>query len=225
MRHQDRSNRLGFGGELADSQLQTTTSGLQQTKGTGIGILPAALMECASKQRTFIPHPNTPPTIKGESTNLANLSPPVGVRKEHLDAVQHPPDRNVNGSKSDLLTFRVTGAASVARFEPLLLGREWGGGHAIWSPPTSSASGQGASAIDFVWETTVTKCQRQQHRSARVLNRLVGAQVRPLWHSCKRNCLSSRTHQYGKYCTSGTLFCSRRTPTDSLPTVLYVGSA
>ena len=84
------------------------------------------------------------------------------------------------------LTFRVTGAASVARIEPLLLNRDQGSRReAIWSRAGGSGAGggrgdPGSPRLDFVWETTVTKEQRQQHRNARVLNRLSGAQVRLL---------------------------------------------
>ncbi|CAM9903066.1 unnamed protein product [Ectocarpus sp. 6 AP-2014] len=74
------------------------------------------------------------------------------------------------------LTFRVTGASSVARLEPLLLGQ--GGRNqrpTIWS--RSLDSGDDGVRVDFVWETTVTKQQQRRHRDARVLNRLSGAQV------------------------------------------------
>lgn len=109
-------------------------------------------------------------------------------------------------SSSITLSFLVTGAASVARLHPLLLGRQWYGGAVAWM----SAAADGAEVVDgrgvsngddgngcngkicvpdFVWETTVTKDQRQRHRSARVLNRLNGAQVRVLFNrlGCSMN--------------------------------------
>lgn len=102
-------------------------------------------------------------------------------------------------SSSITLSFRVTGAASVARLHPLLLGRQWYGGAVAWMLAARDGAevvaGRGGSdgddgdgcngklcVPDFVWETTVTKDQRQRHRSARVLNRLSGAQVRILFH-------------------------------------------
>ncbi|CAN0326658.1 unnamed protein product, partial [Hapterophycus canaliculatus] len=83
------------------------------------------------------------------------------------------------------LTFRVTGAASVARLEPLLLdqdeGKVW---QARWSRAVDNDGEDGDSGshlnggrIDFVWETTVKKEEVRRHRNARVLNRLSGAQV------------------------------------------------
>lgn len=80
------------------------------------------------------------------------------------------------------LTFRVTGEASVARLEPLLLDQDWSQRMRIaWFRANDEGSGgeghdDGAS-IDFVWETIATKNQRAQHRRAAVLNRLSGAQV------------------------------------------------
>lgn len=89
------------------------------------------------------------------------------------------PRRNLE--KTQTLTFRVTGAAAIARLNPLLLGREWGGGRLMWTQSTLGAvdcdETGGGNAIDFVYETTVTKALRKQHRRAKVLNRLSGAQV------------------------------------------------
>lgn len=82
------------------------------------------------------------------------------------------------------LTFRVTGASSVARLEPLLLGQ--GGRNqrpTTWS--RSLDSSDDGARIDFVWETTVTKQHQQRHRDARVLNRLSGAQVGLLLYSSR----------------------------------------
>lgn len=83
------------------------------------------------------------------------------------------------------LTFRVTGAASVARLEPLLLDHKDRGNRrrqATWSRALNSGGDGGSNStagarLDFVWETTVSKLRHQQHRNARVLNRLSGAQV------------------------------------------------
>ncbi len=87
-----------------------------------------------------------------------------------------------------LLTFRVTGAASVARLEPLLLSHDQESRRkTVWCRAGSRAGDEGendpraAARLDFVWETTVTKEQQEQHRAARVLNRLSGAQVRLLY--------------------------------------------
>lgn len=86
------------------------------------------------------------------------------------------------------LTFRVTGAASVARLEPLLLSHDQESRRkTVWCRAGSRAGDKGerdprgAARLDFVWETTATKEQQPQHRAARVLNRLSGAQVRLLY--------------------------------------------
>lgn len=92
-------------------------------------------------------------------------------------------DRDLTFDSRHPLTFRVTGAASVARLEPLLLNHHQEDRRkGIWHRALSSGGGGGNSPasnaqLDFVWETTVTKEQHQQHRNARVLNRLNGAQV------------------------------------------------
>ncbi|CAM9937662.1 unnamed protein product [Discosporangium mesarthrocarpum] len=98
------------------------------------------------------------------------------------------------GAPVRTLSFRITGAASVKRIEPLLQ-RDLG--HRIaWSQPEASGprkindgrdpleEGGGLSSgggrfkcLDFVWETTVTKEWKDAHRAARVLNRLSGAQA------------------------------------------------
>ena len=81
------------------------------------------------------------------------------------------------------MTFRVTGAASVARLDPLLLHGDWERGKGVaWVRADDKVSGaedcdDAATSIDFVWETVATKHQRAQHRKAVVLNRLSGAQV------------------------------------------------
>lgn len=73
----------------------------------------------------------------------------------------------------------------MARLEPLLLGREWRNrGQRVewlWATGGGGNGGGGSVAgprIDFVWETTVAKQRRKDHRNATVLNRLSGAQVR-----------------------------------------------
>lgn len=81
------------------------------------------------------------------------------------------------------LIFKITGAASVARLEPLLLRRDWIPHRwKRWRDESenyrrSSTPSDSRACVDFVWETTVTKSQRMDHRMARVLNRLNGAQV------------------------------------------------
>lgn len=98
-------------------------------------------------------------------------------------AAQTFEDRDTPVGQQQTLTFRVTGAASVARLEPLLLDQDEGG---RWQPKWSRAvddggddgSGANGGRIDFVWETTVRKEEVRRHRNARVLNRLSGAQVR-----------------------------------------------
>lgn len=110
----------------------------------------------------------------------------VGTSEEHSPFsivgrtdMQRDQDRATKDTPFDL-TFRVTGATSVARLEPLLLGRHWGERHRLtwWRALNGDSGGAVNSAsIDFVWETTVSKQQRVEHRNARVLNRLSGAQV------------------------------------------------
>lgn len=115
-------------------------------------------------------------------------APEQQTRGEAAVAGENLKDRDLPFDNRHTLTFRVTGAASVARLEPLLLNRTRGDGRtAIWRRALSSGGGSGNSPatscsaqLDFVWETTATKEQRQQHRNARVLNRLNGAQVRHL---------------------------------------------
>ncbi|CAM9431262.1 unnamed protein product [Pylaiella littoralis] len=94
-------------------------------------------------------------------------------------------DSPLNG-KPCTLTFRVTGAASVARLEPLLLDHDHrrGNGRLVtWTRARKSGGDAGGNnndlgaRLDFVWETTVSKLRHKQHRNARVLNRLGGAQV------------------------------------------------
>lgn len=126
--------------------------------------------------------------------NALQHSPPIPAAAEQptkeaaTEAAATLKDRDLPFDNRNILTFRVTGAASVARLEPLLLihdrgnrrqavwrrapGSDKGGGNS--SPAAATSSGQ----LDFVWETTVTKDQHQQHRNARVLNRLSGSQVR-----------------------------------------------
>lgn len=82
------------------------------------------------------------------------------------------------------LTFRVTGAASMARLEPLLLeNQKWAKARLSWSraniqPDKCAEGARETRPIDFVYETSVTKELREEHQKARVLNRLCGAQVR-----------------------------------------------
>lgn len=85
------------------------------------------------------------------------------------------PDAQLQNVEHDL-TFSITGAASIARLEPLLLGDQWAGKKVTWSPAETDGGSTGGT--DFVWETTVRKKDREAHRKARVLNRLSGAQVR-----------------------------------------------
>lgn len=108
-------------------------------------------------------------------------------------------DRDLPFDTRHTLTFRVTGAASAARLEPLLLNHDQGDPRKmIWRPALSNGDSNGKSpatsaTLDFVWETTVTKEQHLQHRNARVLNRLSGAQVR--LSMCPFSCNSSRTEE------------------------------
>lgn len=107
-----------------------------------------------------------------------NRSNTCGMRPEREE------DRDDSRDRQFHRTFRITGAASVARLEPLLLARDWNHSHrVVWSRASDGSDGDGGagaglSSIDFVWETTVSKLHRMEHRSARVLNRLSGAQVR-----------------------------------------------
>lgn len=114
-------------------------------------------------------------------------------------------DRNLPRNQPTL-TFRVTGASSVARLEPLLL--DQGGRNqrpTIWL--RSLDSGDDGARIDFVWETTVTKQQQQRHRDARVLNRLSGAQV------CVRRCTAVDLGLISTYgdCNLDTIICPAKT--------------
>lgn len=83
----------------------------------------------------------------------------------------------------------------MARLEPLLLDQDWLQQLGIvWVRANDEGSGgEGhdvSASIDFVWETIATKNQRAQHREAAVLNRLSGAQVRPILIQTKiRICL------------------------------------
>ncbi|CAM9493544.1 unnamed protein product [Scytosiphon promiscuus] len=91
-------------------------------------------------------------------------------------------DRSIPFGHQPTLTFRVTGAASVARLEPLLLDQDEGDpSQAKWTRAVDDHGDDEKSPtggrIDFVWETTVMKHQVQRHRKSRVLNRLSGAQV------------------------------------------------
>lgn len=104
-------------------------------------------------------------------------------------------DSPLNG-KPCTLTFRVTGAASVARLEPLLLDHDHrrGNGRLVtWTRARKSGGDAGGNnndlgaRLDFVWETTVSKLRHKQHRNARVLNRLSGAQVCLVLHRALLN--------------------------------------
>lgn len=87
-------------------------------------------------------------------------------------------DRPVAEGCDRTLTFIVTGAASIARLEPLLVQGDWESRRRIkWSRASAGDAGCAGARIDFVWETTVSKRQHREHRNARVLNRLSGAQV------------------------------------------------
>eukprot|EP00903_Cladosiphon_okamuranus_P010040 g9520.t1 len=130
--------------------------------------------------------------------NALQHSPPIPASAEQpakeaaAEAAEKREDRDLpfeNGI-GDTLTFRVTGAASVARLEPLLLNRNRGSRRqAVWrralvsdgdggnGSPAAAAAAAAAGQLDFVWETTVTKDKHRLHRSARVLNRLSGSQV------------------------------------------------
>eukprot|EP00752_Nemacystus_decipiens_P008983 g8020.t1 len=115
------------------------------------------------------------------STSVAGHS----AKGAAAEAAETLKDRDLRFDNRHILTFRVTGAASVARLEPLLLNHNRRSRRqAVWRRAVSSGEGGGNSSpaaasaqLDFVWETTVTKDQHEQHRSARVLNRLSGAQV------------------------------------------------
>ena len=128
------------------------------------------------RQDTALQHSPSIPTAK-HSAKMAAAEAAAAAELKDRD----PPLDN-----GHTLTFRVTGAASVARLEPLLLNHNRGNRQqVVWRRALSSnecgANGSPAATsaqLDFVWETTVTKDQHQQHRGARVLNRLSGAQVR-----------------------------------------------
>lgn len=142
-------------------------------------------VECCPESRTLSA---APAPVHAESSRPPPLrSSPEYVGVEH-DTTSRSAELSLTPSlPSTTLFFRVTGAASVARLEPLLLNRQWRGGGVKWSPVRAGAEtvavgprgdrDDRTSVLDFVWETTVTKDQRRQHRSARVLNRLSGAQV------------------------------------------------
>lgn len=147
-------------------------------------------LECRPGSRKL---PTAPTPEEAESTGPSPLhASPKHVELEHdtttAAATLAPTKLSLSpASTSTTLFFRVTGAAAVARLEPLLLNRPWQGGGVRWSPARTEAETVGvgphgnrngrAGVLDFVWETTVTKDRRRQHRSARVLNRLSGAQV------------------------------------------------
>lgn len=137
-------------------------------------------MSSAYPEEACTSHPDSIALDKTEDY----LSSLVGTSAREHPTCEHPsrssvlqvscnPKEQLALATATRLSFRITGSASVARLEPLLLAREWSGGRATWSPAIMS----GSSVIDFVWETTVTKARREQHRNARVLNRLSGSQV------------------------------------------------
>lgn len=127
------------------------------------------------------PFSSSPPSIPSSSTGTPQN------QKPRLAAETTREDRDLPfNNKACTLTFRVTGAASVARLEPLLLDLDHHPGScgpATWMRASESGGDGGGNnnasgaRLDFVWETTVSKLRHKQHRNARVLNRLSGAQV------------------------------------------------
>lgn len=115
-----------------------------------------------------------PPTAAVEAGKIGSSSPRQPSQEDRSELFC--------ASDASRLSFRVTGAASVARLEPLLLtgGSRHMGQRVEWSraPGVDGGSAADCNRIDFVWETTVLKQQLKEHRNATVLNRLSGAQVR-----------------------------------------------
>lgn len=127
-------------------------------------------MKSACEEDSYVPNVDratSSPRESGLSVRSSSSSNAEQIRdeQEHQNLQYH-------------LTFRVTGAASIARLEPLLLGDNWGGKRATWSPAKNDGGITAGGSIDLVWETTVSKKDREEHRKGRVLNRLSGAQVR-----------------------------------------------
>lgn len=126
------------------------------------------------QQYTTSPDPPTAAVEAGRSSSTGSSG-----SAQQLSQEDH--SKPFCASHASRLSFRVTGAASVARLEPLLLAGDWRhmGQRVEWSrvPGRDGGSAAGGDRIDFVWETTVLKQQLMEHRNATILNRLSGAQV------------------------------------------------
>lgn len=127
--------------------------------------------------------PMTPAQDAGLPPSSSTSNGSQNAPHEPLMVGQLVEDRDIPFGHQPTLTFRVTGAASVARLEPLLLHREEGDLRQAKWLRAGDGGGDGGSSpnggrIDFVWETTVKKLEARRHRNSRVLNRLSGAQVR-----------------------------------------------
>ena len=73
-----------------------------------------------------------------------------------------------SGTGRRTLSYRVTGLQSIDRIDPILKSFD----EFDWI-----SVNQSTKALDFVWETTCTVIQRNQHIEARILNKLHNSQI------------------------------------------------